>query len=53
MSDTLRLGVTLRTGETFSFPAAKMPRHWKSWVMQQCPYGTDFYGCTFSRERVR
>lgn len=47
---TMILAVTLASGERFAFPVAKMPRHWKSWVMQECPYGTDFYGCTFSRE---
>lgn len=44
-----QLSVTLTTGETLAFEAAKMPRHWKSWVMQQCPYGTTFQGCTFAR----
>lgn len=33
------LSITLATGETFSYPVAKMPRNWKSWVMQQLPYG--------------
>lgn len=48
----IRLSVTLGDGTVHSFEVAKMPRHWKSWVMQRCPYGTDYFGCTWSRELV-
>jgi hypothetical protein len=43
------LSVILADGTRHDFERAKMPRHWKSWVMQQMPYGTDFYGCRFER----
>jgi hypothetical protein len=23
------------------------PRHWKSWVMGELPYGTEYFGCTW------
>lgn len=26
----------------------RKPKAWKSWIMQRCPYGTDFYGAQFS-----
>lgn len=45
----VRLSITLSDGTTESWTVAKTPRHWKSWVMQRMPYGTDFFGCTFSR----
>jgi hypothetical protein len=35
---------------SFTFTREGMPRHWKSWVMQQCPYGTNFYGAAFHRK---
>jgi hypothetical protein len=46
-SRSVVLGVTLRGGESFSFVAPKTlrPRRWKSWVMDQLPYGTEFFGC--------
>jgi hypothetical protein len=43
------LTITLRSGEAQSFTVAKMPAHWKSWLMRQLPYGTDFQGASFSR----
>lgn len=46
----LNLSVTLNDGTTHTFTAKKMPRTWKSWVMQQMPYGTDYFGCQFKRE---
>lgn len=49
---TYRLAITLTSGERFEFTVAKMPRAWKSWLMQQVPYGASFYGCEFSREVV-
>lgn len=47
-----RLTITLRTGERHSFERPTCPRCWKSWLMQQLPYGTDFYGATFKREAI-
>lgn len=52
MTTAYRLSVTLASGECLSFECARMPRHWKSWVMQKAPYGTSFTGCSFSREAV-
>jgi hypothetical protein len=46
------LTITLESGEAHSFTVAKMPRHWKSWLMRQLPYGTAFMGATFKREHV-
>jgi hypothetical protein len=47
-----RLTITLATGEAHSFDVAKMPRHWKSWLMQQMPYGTPMQGAQFKREAL-
>jgi hypothetical protein len=52
MQSTIRLSVVLADGTRYDFTAAKMPRHWKSWVMQQCPYGTPFMGCRFERKAI-
>lgn len=43
------LTITLADGTAFSHTVKRMPRHWKSWLMQQCPYGTPFQGATFTR----
>lgn len=51
-SPTARLTVTLKDGTAHSFEVVKMPRAWTSWVMQQMPYGTDYFGATFHRERI-
>jgi hypothetical protein len=45
-----RLTITLRDGTSETFTRAKMPRHWKSWLMHQLPYGSDVQGATFKRE---
>jgi hypothetical protein len=45
------LAITLRSGQTFRSERDTLPRHWKSWLMDQPPYGTDFRGCTFSKGR--
>lgn len=44
----MTLTITLRSGESYSFTVDHRPRHWKSWVMQQLPYDTDYLGCTFA-----
>lgn len=46
------LQITLRDGTTYRFEQVKLPRHWKSWLMQQVPYGTDFMGCRFEKGRL-
>lgn len=46
------LSVTLADGERYEFRAAKMPRHWKSWVMQQMPWDTNYVGSRFDREVI-
>jgi hypothetical protein len=50
MSTTYRLTITTADGRSWSFDRAKMPRHWKSWLMQQVPYGTPMQGAQFKRE---
>ena len=48
----VRLSITLADGTTRSWDVAKLPQHWKSWVMQHMPYGTDYAGATWARERI-
>ena len=43
------LGIRLADGTQHLFETARLPRHWKSWVMHQLPYGTVFTGCEFFR----
>lgn len=47
----MTLTITLADGTSHSFTEAKRPRYWKSWLMQQLPYGTSFQGCTFTISR--
>lgn len=47
-----RLTITLNTGKSHSFEVKRMPRAWKSWLMRQLPYGSDFYAAVFEREVV-
>lgn len=47
-----RLTITLNTGESHSFEVPRIPRAWKSWLMQQLPYGSDFYAAVFEREAI-
>lgn len=47
-----RLTITLATGEQYGETVDRMPRFWKSWLMQRMTYGTVFYGATFSREAI-
>lgn len=47
-----RLTITLATGEQYGETVDRMPRFWKSWLMQRMTYGTVFYGATFSREVI-
>lgn len=47
-----RLTITLNTGKSHSFEVKRMPRAWKSWLMQQLPYGSDCYAAVFEREAI-
>ena len=47
-----RLTLTLADGTVFTHDVKRMPRHYASWLMQRCPYGTTFQGCSFKRERI-
>lgn len=49
----MRLTVTLLDGASHSFDVETVPQHWKSWVMHQLPYGTNFGGCTWKHEAVK
>ncbi len=46
------IGVRLADGTVYTFPVRRLPRHWKSWVMQRVPYGTSFLGCAWIIERA-
>lgn len=48
----IRFTVQLASGARFAFERESMPRHWKSWVMRQCPYGTDFTGAVFAHKPI-
>jgi hypothetical protein len=48
-----RLTITLADGTSHSEAVERMPRSWKSWLMQRLPYGTVFTGATFKREAIR
>jgi hypothetical protein len=43
------LRITLADGTARTFTVASLPKHWKSWLMAQMPYGTDFVDATFNR----
>lgn len=44
------LTITLADGTEHSRTVRRPVRSWKSWLMRQLPYGTDFQGATFNRE---
>ncbi len=44
------LTITLSDGATLRRTVTRMPTNWKSWLMRQLPYGTDFQGATFTRQ---
>ena len=49
----VKLTLTLTNGETYTWTGRKCPKHWKSVLMQQVPYGpTDYRGATWQRERI-
>ena len=39
--------VKLEDGRVFVREAQRPLKHWKSAVMREAPYGTDFLGCSF------
>jgi hypothetical protein len=45
------LSITLSDGKQYTFRLKHRHAYWKSWLMQQLPYGTDFLGAEFSIER--
>lgn len=48
----IRLTATLADGTVIEATVRRMPKHWQSYLMQRAPYGTDFLGATWARERV-
>jgi hypothetical protein len=48
----VKLTLTLASGVTVTSTVRRMPRHWKSHLMQLAPYGADYRGAAWSRERV-
>jgi hypothetical protein len=40
------------SGRIERFTVFQIPKSWKSWTMQQLPYGTDFTGCVWTLEQV-
>ena len=46
-------GVKLNDGSEHWFVAKRVPAHWKSWVMQQMPYMTDFLECQFMQRAAQ
>jgi hypothetical protein len=47
---THTLSITLSSGETHTFTTKAMPKHWRSWIMRQLPYGVSCNGATFNRQ---
>jgi hypothetical protein len=45
------LTLTLANGTVVTDTVKRMPRHWKSHLMQLAPYGTDYAGATWHRAR--
>ena len=41
--------ITLQDGTTRSLQVHKIPKHWKSVLLRQLPYGTDITGATYSK----
>lgn len=48
----VKLTLTLASGEVITWTGKKLPQHWKSFLMQRAPYGTDYAGATWKRERI-
>jgi hypothetical protein len=48
----VELTLTLANGETYTWTGRKLPRHWKSVLMQLAPYGTDYSGATWARKHI-
>jgi hypothetical protein len=49
---TVRLTLTLANGQVITWEGSKLPKHWKSVLMQRAPYLTDYFGATWKRERI-
>jgi hypothetical protein len=48
----VRLTLTLANGTVITDTVTRMPRHWKSHLMQLAPYTADYIGATWQRERI-
>lgn len=48
----IRLTLTLANGTVITDTVKRMPRCWKSHLMQLAPYSTDYAGASWKRERV-
>jgi len=48
----IRLTLQLASGEVVTRTVKRMPAHWKSYLMQDAPYGADYRGAMWTRERV-
>ena len=48
----IKLTLQLASGEVVTRTVKRMPAHWKSYLMQSAPYGADYRGATWTRERV-
>lgn len=47
----ITLTLTLANGTEITETVRKMPRYWKSFMMQRAPYLTDYRGAVWSRTR--
>ena len=48
----IQLTLTLANGETYTWTGRKMPRHWKSVLMQLAPYDATYLGAAFTRTHI-
>ncbi len=44
--------ITLQDGTSRSLTVRKTPRHWKSVLLRQLPYGTDITGATYTKSEA-
>jgi hypothetical protein len=48
----IKLTLTLATGTSYSRTVKRIPRYWMSLLMSDAPYGTNYRGATWTRERI-
>ena len=46
------LRVTLADGTVHERAVQRVPRHWRSWLMRELPYGTLYQGATWQLSRL-